>query len=187
VTSPRIAVVRDASSVAPGVDRLAAALADAGLEVDGFGNGDAQGQLVLLGAGYDGGRILALAAGDPRVRAVIAVAPIVDGRAQALHALRGSPIQALGELGRLAHLAREHRPIRYASQLRCPVLMQFADEDPSDEVASGMRAAWTAGADVRHYPCDRSELLGAEHLERVVEHQLVFLRRRLSIPDRSGA
>jgi hypothetical protein len=187
VASPRIAVVREGSSVDPGVDRLATALANAGLEVDGFGNGNAQGELVLLGTGYDGGRILELAAGDVRVAAVIAVAPIVDGRAQALHALRSSPIQALGELGRWVALAREHRPIRYASQLRCPVLIQVADEDPSDEVAPAMRAAWTAGADVRHYPCDRSDLLGAEHLERVVEHQLVFLRRRLSIPDRSRA
>jgi hypothetical protein len=187
VSSPRIAVVRDGSSAEPGVDRLAAALADAGLEVDGFRNGDAQGELVLLGAGYDGGRILELAAGDARVAAVIAVAPIVDGRAQALATVRRSPLQAISEFKALAQLAREHRPIRYASQLRCPVLIQVADEDPSDEVAPAMRAAWTAGADVRHYPCDRSDLLGAEHLERVVEHQLVFLRQRLSIPDRSRA
>ncbi|MHB8693030.1 MAG: hypothetical protein ACYDHH_17470 [Solirubrobacteraceae bacterium] len=187
MSSPRIVVLQDGSSDVPGIDRLVTALADAGIEVDHPANGATGGEVVLLGTGYDGGRILELAAGDARVAAVIAVAPIVDGRAQALATVRRSPLQAISEFKALAQLAREHRPIRYASQLRCPILIQVADEDPSDEVASAMRAAWIAGADVRHYPCDRSEMLGAEHLERVVEHQLVFLRRRLSIPDRSRA
>jgi hypothetical protein len=180
-------VVQDGSSDEPGLDRLVTALADAGIEVDPPANGKTGSEVVLLGTGYDGGRILELAAADPHVSAVIALAPIVDGRAQALATVRRSPLQAIAEFKTLAQLAREHRPIRYASELRCAVLIQVADEDPSNEVASAMRAAWTAGADVRHYPCDRSEMLGAEHLERVVEHQLVFLRRRLSIPDRSKA
>jgi hypothetical protein len=76
-------------------------------------------------------------------------------------------------------LARDHRPARHAAKLRCPVLIQVADEDPDPIVNSAMRAAWKAGADVRHYQCATDELFEQSFCERLVEHELVFLRQRL--------
>jgi pimeloyl-ACP methyl ester carboxylesterase len=73
-----------------------------------------------------------------------------------------------------------YRPIRFASRIACPVLVQVADEDRTVPVGAALRAAWNAGADVRHYPCDHFDVYpGEEWFEPVVEHQLQFLRHRL--------
>lgn len=76
--------------------------------------------------------------------------------------------------------AGSYRPGRFASRIRCPVLVQVADEDRTAPVAAAMRAAWNARADVRHYPCDHFDVYpGSEWFEPVVEHQLQFLGHRL--------
>jgi pimeloyl-ACP methyl ester carboxylesterase len=83
--------------------------------------------------------------------------------------------------GRIALLAASYRPVRFASQLRCPVLVQIGDEDHTAPASAAMRAAWLAHGEVRHYPCDHFDVYpGAEWFEPVVEDQLQFLRRRLS-------
>jgi hypothetical protein len=69
--------------------------------------------------------------------------------------------------------------VRYAATITCPLLIQVADEDDANPPSAVMRAAWRSGADVRHYPCDQAELLAPATFERVLEHQLVFLRQRL--------
>jgi pimeloyl-ACP methyl ester carboxylesterase len=82
---------------------------------------------------------------------------------------------------RIALIAGSYRPVRAASQLRCPVLVQVADEDRSAPVGAALKAAWAARAEVRHYPCDHFDVYpGREWFGIVVEHQLLFLRRVLA-------
>jgi pimeloyl-ACP methyl ester carboxylesterase len=73
-----------------------------------------------------------------------------------------------------------YRPARKATAVRCPVLVQVADEDRSVPPASQMAAGERSRAEVRHYPCDHFDVHpGGEWFEPAVEHQVAFLRRRL--------
>jgi hypothetical protein len=156
---------------------LTAAISSARRSADGS-------PLVLWGAGAAGGRILMIAALEGGVDAVIAVAPLVDplagALAGALAGLRERPAAAVSDIGRLTALARQPRPVRHAAKIRCPLLIQVADEDDANPPSAVMRAAWRSGADVRHYPCDAAGLAaGGAFLELAAAHQLVFLRQRL--------
>ena len=141
-------------------------------------------RIVLWGADRAGGDVLRVAAEDGDIAAVISLTPAVDGLASLLHALRGAGASAVARApGRLRTALRTaaDRPIRHASALRCPVLVQVADEDSIAPVGAAMRAAWKARADVRHYPCDHGDVgPGAEWFEHVLGHQLAFLRLRLA-------
>jgi hypothetical protein len=161
-------------SVAGGA--VAGALSDAHRSSDGR-------PLVLWGAGARGGEMLRIAAVEGGVDGVIAVAPHVDPLGAAIAGaragLRERPAAVLNDLGRVAALARAPRPVRLAARIMCPVLIQVADEDDANPPDAAMKAAWRAGADVRHYPCDEAEMLAPGTIERVLEHQLGFLRQRI--------
>ena len=74
-----------------------------------------------------------------------------------------------------------YRPGRAADQIRCPVLVQIADDDLTAPPRAAEKAAEKARAEVRHYPCDHMDVYhGGAWFERVVEHQLFFLRRHLA-------
>ena len=169
-----------------GVERCAEALQAAGVNVHTFAPsrtsyrdaiGAAGSPVVLWGTGDDGAQALQVAAEGGGVTGVIAVAPILDGASISIETLRKSA--AAGGLGELVRLARAHSAARYAPAPGCPLLIQVADEDPERVVRSAMRAAWNAGADVRHYPCATDELFEQRFRERLIEHELVFLRQRL--------
>jgi uncharacterized protein len=139
--------------------------------------------LKLTVAGLKDG--LAAARGAPRVMIPAigqpgSVAPITaPGALDGMERMAG-PSWRNEVTARIALLAGSYRPIRYASRLRCPVLVQVADEDSTAPVAAAMRAAWDARAQVRHYPCDHFDVYpGTEWFEPVVEHQLLFLRQHL--------
>ena len=81
-----------------------------------------------------------------------------------------------------------YRPGRFAEQIRCPVLVQVADDDQTVPPASSMRSAIKARAEVRHYPCDHFDVYaGASHGEDVIRHQVAFLRRHLGAASREQA
>lgn len=163
--------------------RAVDALAAAGHEVvqtdTEFGRVPNSAAVVLWGAGEAGGAALRAAAVRGGIAGVIAVAPHVDPLAAALTELRARPSAALGRAGELLAVARGPRPVRDAARIACPVLIQVADEDDANPPSAAMKAAWNAGADVRHYPCDEAELLSTDTFALALEHQLVFLRHRM--------
>ncbi len=82
---------------------------------------------------------------------------------------------------RIALIAGAYRPVRDAERLRCPVLVQVADEDRTAPVSAAMRAAWLARAEVRHLPCDHFDVYpGGPWFEAAVEDEIHFLRRHLA-------
>lgn len=80
-----------------------------------------------------------------------------------------------------------YRPIRSAKAIACPVLMQIADGDQSAPPHAAATAAHRVRATVHHYPCDHFDVYpGATHHDRVVCHQIAFLRRVLSPTSKAG-
>jgi pimeloyl-ACP methyl ester carboxylesterase len=74
-----------------------------------------------------------------------------------------------------------HRPTRSAKLVTCPVLVQIADFDRSAPAYAAGKAAFSARAEVRHYPCDHFDIYpGKEWFEPAVAHQVAFLTRKLS-------
>ncbi|MCW3040274.1 MAG: putative alpha/beta hydrolase, partial [Solirubrobacterales bacterium] len=73
-----------------------------------------------------------------------------------------------------------YRPGSHAGALRCPLLVQVADDDLTAPVGAALKAAGKGRAEVRHYPGDHFDVYpGGPVHERVVEHQLAFLLRHL--------
>ncbi len=128
-----------------------------------------------VAAARGGERVLVAAIGAPG-----GVAPITaPGALEGMQRMAGGSFR--NEVtAAIALSAGSYRPIRYASRLRCPVLVQIADEDRTAPVSAALRAAWQARADVRHYPCDHFDVYpGSDWFEPVIAHQLQFLRFRL--------
>ena len=137
---------------------VASAIADA-RKTDGI---DPE-RIVLWASGEAAGALFAVAATDPRIAGLVALAPAWPGRRSQLAARIG--LEALAE-----------RAIRDAASVRCPVLVQIGDEDP--DAAAARTAALRSGAIVHHYPCDRTGVLpGAPWHEHALRHERTFLRR----------
>jgi hypothetical protein len=80
-----------------------------------------------------------------------------------------------------------YRPIRKAAKLRCPVLVPIADNDGTAPPLAAMKAAQSARAEVRHYPCDHFDIYpGRRWFGAACKHQLEFLRRHLSQRSQAG-
>ncbi len=80
-------------------------------------------------------------------------------------------------------LLGRHRPGRLAAEVRCPLLFQIADFDRSAPPQASAKAAFAARAEVRHYPGDHFDVWpGHPQFDRVLEHQIDFLRRVLDRP-----
>lgn len=77
----------------------------------------------------------------------------------------------------------KYRPIKYAGDVRCPVLMQVCEQDEIIPVAAARKTAKLLGdyADARYYPIGHFDIYRGEHLERAVEEQVDFLKKHLSI------
>ncbi|MCW2797065.1 alpha/beta fold hydrolase [Nocardioides sp.] len=74
-----------------------------------------------------------------------------------------------------------HRPGRFATDLRCPLLVQIADFDRSAPPYAAAKAAFKGRAEVRHYPCDHFDVWpGNEWFQPALAHQVSFLTRHLS-------
>jgi len=199
-------------------------------------------RIVVWGVSFAGGHVIRVGAEDPRVAAVIALTPAMDGLAALLGTVgREGPgfalrLTALGLKDQIGAL-RGHEPLlapsvaapgmpaaltspgskeamlaiagptyrnevaariflqvggyapgRSAAKLRCPLLVQIADEDQIVPPASAMKYAVAGRAEVRHYPCDHFDVYpGFAFHEAAVAHQVVFLRRHFGAQSTVGA
>jgi len=85
---------------------------------------------------------------------------------------------------RVALRVGAYRPIRSASQVRCPVLFALADDDvitPPD--LAEKEAARMPRAEVRRYPGGHFDPYMGELFERVVRDQTEFLVRNLAVTE----
>lgn len=71
--------------------------------------------------------------------------------------------------------------VRAVALLRCPILIQAGQSDMIAAPDTARKLAWRAKgyAEMREYPGSHFDLLG-EQSERVIEHELHFLRRHLA-------
>jgi len=74
-----------------------------------------------------------------------------------------------------------YRPVRYASRVSCPVLVQVCERDSVAPVAAAERALHLLGTrgEARRYPIGHFEPYFGAHFERSVSDQLEFLQRHL--------
>jgi fermentation-respiration switch protein FrsA (DUF1100 family) len=75
----------------------------------------------------------------------------------------------------------KYRSIKYAADVRCPVLMQVCEKDEIIPVSSARETEKLLGtyADARHYPIGHFDIYKGEHFERAVKEQLGFLQKHL--------
>ncbi len=73
-------------------------------------------------------------------------------------------------------------PAKAAKQLRVPMLVQIADFDRSAPPRAAAKAAFSARAEVRHYPCDHFDVWpGKQWFDATSSHQVSFLTRTLAV------
>jgi len=82
---------------------------------------------------------------------------------------------------RIGLTAGLYRPVRYASRVRCPVLVQVCERDSVAPVASAEQVIRLLGSrgEARRYPIGHFEPYFGTHFERSVSDQLAFLQRHL--------
>ena len=82
---------------------------------------------------------------------------------------------------RIGLTAGLYRPVRYASRVRCPVLVQVCERDSVAPVAPTEEVIRLLGShgEARRYPIGHFEPYFGEHFERSVSDQLAFLQRHL--------
>jgi pimeloyl-ACP methyl ester carboxylesterase len=82
---------------------------------------------------------------------------------------------------RIGLTAGLYRPVRYARQAGCPVLVQVCERDsvaPVDSAEQAIRLLGSRG-EARRYPIGHFDPYFGEHFERSVSDQLEFLQRHL--------
>lgn len=82
---------------------------------------------------------------------------------------------------RIGLTAGLYRPVRYASQAACPVLVQVCERDSVAPVESTEQAIRLLGSrgEAKRYPIGHFDPYFGAHFERSVSDQLEFLRRHL--------
>ncbi len=75
-----------------------------------------------------------------------------------------------------------YRPINFASQLACPLLLQICEQDTTLPPATGrsLAARVVTSVQVEHYPIGHFDIYLGEPFERAVTDQLAFLERHLT-------
>ena len=114
--------------------------------------------------------------GEPGSNAIIAKA----GGEEAYTAIAG-PSWRNELCARTALGAGLNRPIRFASRVSCPLLVQVGTSDSICPPQAGRRAVPKAGAraELREYPVDHVDVYVGAWQERALADQLDFLRRYL--------
>ena len=79
----------------------------------------------------------------------------------------------------------KYRPIKYAGDVRCPVLMQVCEKDEIIPLRSARKTEKLLGryADARYYPIGHFDIYRGEHFEKAVEEQVGFLKKHLAVPE----
>jgi cephalosporin-C deacetylase-like acetyl esterase len=187
-------------------------------------------RIVLWGTSYSGGHVVAVAASDRRIAAVISLTPAMDGLAalrsiathggvkqfgplvsngmrDTLRAMVGRPphhLPVVGPPGTVAgalegYLALAgptwrnevcarttlevafNRPIRFATRVACPMLVQIGERDTVAPPAAAHSAAKAAGvtAEVRTYPVDHFDVYDGPWQQQALADQVEFVSRHL--------
>ena len=113
--------------------------------------------------------------GEPGSNAIIAK----HGAEQAYTAIAG-PSWRNEVCARTALEVAFNRPVRFASRVACPLLVQVGTDDSITPPAGGRRAAANAGGDLREYLIDHVDVYSGPVLQRVLADQLDFLGRHLA-------
>ncbi|MGB6457440.1 MAG: alpha/beta fold hydrolase [Streptosporangiaceae bacterium] len=121
--------------------------------------------------------------GEPGSNAIIPKA----GGQEAFTAIAG-PSWRNELCARTALGAALNRPIRFASRVRCPLLVQVGSSDSICPPPAGRRAAAKAGsrAELREYPVDHLDVYAGAWQERALADQLDFLGRAAPAPAAPG-
>lgn len=129
-------------------------------------------RIVLWGGSGSGGHVLAVAADDGQVAAVIAQAAAVDGPAGRREVARRAGV------GRLLRIPLD-RPVTAAARLRAPLLVVVAGRDDIAAPGALRRAAARAGAgaEVLELGCGPTDVQRGGSVERSVTAQVDFLTR----------
>ena len=114
--------------------------------------------------------------GEPGSNAIIVKA----GAEEAYTAIAG-PSWRNELCARTALGAGLNRPVRFASRVSCPLLVQVGTSDNICPPQAGRRAVPKAGAraELREYPVDHVDVYAGAWQERALDDQLDFLRRCL--------
>ena len=126
----------------------------------------------------------AITGGDRRSVAVVgmpgATALMTAPGADVGYARMAGPTAVNKVLARSLPRIAFHRPVRKATKITCPVLVQVADNDQSAPPLPARKAGFQSRAEVRHYPCDHFDVYpGSAWFDSAVNHQIHFLRRHL--------
>jgi pimeloyl-ACP methyl ester carboxylesterase len=176
VTAARVPGVAAAVAQCPMMDGLAAVRGIAGYA--GIGQLlrlTAHGLLDLALAPFGGTHLIPIV-GRPGELGMMTSADALEG-----YRALTPPGFNFGISARIALFAGLYRPVLYAAQVRCPVLVQICEHDSVAPAAAAEAAVRSLGpwGDVRRYPIGHFEPYKGAHFERSVTDQLGFLRRHL--------
>jgi uncharacterized protein len=156
-----------------------------------LGGIDAQ-RIALFGTSFSGGHVVAVAAKDPSLRAVVAQAPFADGLATVAtvpprNALRGTLLGLADQVAALAGRRPRMMPAvgpagTFAVMTAPDAKAGFdaivpPDSPPGPAVKMAERAP---RGEVARFPIGHFEIYVGEHFERAVAVQTEFLRRHLA-------
>jgi len=77
----------------------------------------------------------------------------------------------------------KYRPIKYAKDIRCPVLMQVCEHDEIIPLDAARETEELLGvyAQARYYPIGHFDIYEGEHFEKAAGEQVAFLKKNLKI------
>jgi dienelactone hydrolase len=145
----------------------------------------------LFGSSFGGGHVLAIAAEDDRLGAVVAQCPMTDG----LLALRRVPPLTSAKLARAAlqDVARKaarkpplqiglYRPGRKADRIKAPLLVCLCEEDSLVNLRATEKVAEDAPqGELARFPIGHFDIYTGDWFERAVSRQTEFLTRHLDM------
>jgi pimeloyl-ACP methyl ester carboxylesterase len=76
----------------------------------------------------------------------------------------------------------KYRPVKYARNVRCPVLLQICDLDTITPISAAKETEAGLGnyAEVKHYPIGHFDIYFRDNFEQSVKDQLVFFEKHLA-------
>lgn len=76
----------------------------------------------------------------------------------------------------------KYRPVKYASQVRCPTLLQICEHDEFTPAAAARKTASGLGglAEVKRYPINHFDIYSGRHFQTSLADQVEFLTRHLA-------
>jgi len=76
----------------------------------------------------------------------------------------------------------KYHPIKFASKIRCPVLIQICDKDITttpENIVNKAKDKLGTFAEVIHYPLDHFDIYLGDNFEKSVSDQIIFFKKHL--------